>query len=218
MGKIINTSIIDICKNLPLKIIKEIITIYQKETNTRPKSFLNMNVQDLLEVEKSGLVTIGAHTLNHPILKNECDENCDYEITGSIKELQSSWHKIDKKMMRVCFDLDNTLVTYPTVPGDYRTVRPIHRMIELVRKMKADGHTIIIHTARRMETHKYNVGSVIRDIGPVTFQTLSDFDIPCDEILFGKPLADIYIDDRAVNPYRESVESMGYLHPDVVQL
>jgi len=155
--------------------------------------------------------------LKHEIRIRGLYFNGDVYHIGSIKELQSSWHKIDKKMMRVCFDLDNTLVTYPTVPGDYRTVRPIHRMIELARKMKADGHTIIIHTARRMETHKHNVGSVIRDIGPVTFQTLSDFDIPCDEILFGKPIADIYIDDRAVNPYRESVESMGYLHPDVVQ-
>lgn len=133
---------------------------------------------------------------------------------GSLKELNDSWDKIKKPSMRVCFDLDNTLVTYPTIPGDYTTVKPIKRMIDLAKKMKAEGHTIIIHTARRMRTHGGNIGSVIKDIGLITFQNLSDFDIPYDEILFGKPIADIYIDDRAVNPYISSIESMGYLYPE----
>jgi len=136
---------------------------------------------------------------------------------GSLKELTTSWDRLQKPPMRICFDLDNTLVTYPIIPGDYSTVKPIPRMIQLAQKMKAEGHTIIIHTARRMETHKYNTGAVIRDIGPITFKTLEKFDIPYDEILFGKPIADMYIDDRAVNPYRDSTASMGYLHiePDV---
>jgi capsule biosynthesis phosphatase len=132
---------------------------------------------------------------------------------GSLNELKTSWDKITKQPMRVCFDLDNTLVTYPSTPGDYTTVKPVSEMINLARKMKSEGHTIIIHTARRMATHKNNVGSVIKDIGALTFKTLDDFNIPYDEILFGKPIADIYIDDRAVNPYISSIESMGYLYP-----
>jgi len=87
-------------------------------------------------------------------------------------------------------------------------------MIQLAQKMKAEGHTIIIHTARRIETYKYNTGAVIRDIGLITFRTLDEFNIPYDELLFGKPIADIYIDDRAVNPYRNSIASMGYLHTE----
>ena len=136
---------------------------------------------------------------------------------GSLNELQLSWSKLKKEPMRICFDLDNTLVTYPSIPGDYTTVKPISSMIDLARTMKAEGHTIIIHTARRMATHKHNVGAVIRDIGALTFQTLEDFQIPYDEILFGKPIADIYIDDRAVNPYRDSVQSMGYLYKEEVK-
>ncbi len=77
-----------ILKCLPLTRIIEIFTIYQKETNTPRKQFLNMNLDEILEVEKSGLITIGAHTLNHPILKNESDENCYNEITESIVGLQ----------------------------------------------------------------------------------------------------------------------------------
>ena len=47
-----------------------------------------MNLSEILEVEKSGLIKVGAHTLNHPILNNESDENCYKEITESILELQ----------------------------------------------------------------------------------------------------------------------------------
>lgn len=131
---------------------------------------------------------------------------------GSLSELQSSWNRISKPSMRICFDLDNTLVTYPVICGDYRTVRPIPKMIELLQNMKKEGHTIIIHTARRMTTHGYNVGAVIRDIGRITLDTLDAFDIPYDELLFGKPIADMYIDDRAINPYRNDMQCMGYLY------
>lgn len=130
---------------------------------------------------------------------------------GSLKELQHSWDKLKKPSMRVCFDLDNTLVTYPVVPGDYSTVKPIPSMMDLARKLHAEGHTIIIHTARRMATHRHNVGAVVRDIGAQTIQTLADFGIPYDELVFGKPIADAYIDDRSVNPYRDNIRSMGYI-------
>jgi capsule biosynthesis phosphatase len=130
---------------------------------------------------------------------------------GSLKELRQSIGRITRPQMRICFDLDNTLVTYPDVSNDYSTVKPIEPMISLVQRLHNEGHTIIIHTARRMATHKNNVGSVIRDIGRQTFDTLEKFNIPYDELLFGKPIADIYIDDRAVNPYRNDMESMGLI-------
>jgi len=128
---------------------------------------------------------------------------------GSLNELESSLKNIDNPKMRICFDLDNTLVTYPIIPGDYSSVKPIENTIELLRKLHKDGNTIIIHTARRMHTHKHNIGAVIKDIGRVTFDTLDNFNIPYDEIIFGKPIADVYIDDRAVNPYKEDYSFMG---------
>jgi len=142
----------------------------------------------------------------------------DIHHIGSLKELRESLVHIPKRIMRVCFDLDNTLVTYPTVPNDYTTVKPIETMISLAQKLHAEGHTIIIHTARRMLTHKHNIGAAIKDIGMITFQTLSDFKIPYDEIIFGKPIADMYIDDRAMNPYRNDLYSMGYINNSELHL
>jgi tRNA A-37 threonylcarbamoyl transferase component Bud32 len=80
--------------------------------------------------------------------------------------------------------------------------------------LKELGHTIIIYTARRMKTHNGNVGAVISDIGRVTFDTLDKFNIPYDEIYFGKPHAHFYIDDLAINPYISLDKSLGIFSTD----
>ena len=128
---------------------------------------------------------------------------------GTFNEILSNQDILKKNKLRICFDLDNTLVTYPTIPGDYSSVKPILKNIELLNQLKSIGHEIIIYTARRMLTHKHNVGKVMKDIGMVTFQTLNDLNIHYDEIIFGKPIADIYIDDRALNPYFDKISRFG---------
>jgi len=114
------------------------------------------------------------------------------------------------KNLRVCFDLDNTLVTFPAIKDDYTTVEPIEHNINFLRYLKSFGHTIIIYSARRMRTHKGNVGKVACDVGKLTFETLEKFDIPFDEIYFGKPYADFYIDDLAVNCFDDLEKSLGF--------
>jgi peptidoglycan/xylan/chitin deacetylase (PgdA/CDA1 family) len=76
-----------ILKTLPLDRINKIISIYQKETNTPPKEFRNMDLAQIRELHGSDLITFGAHTLYHPILKIETDERINEEITKSITEL-----------------------------------------------------------------------------------------------------------------------------------
>lgn len=116
---------------------------------------------------------------------------------------------------RFCFDLDNTLVTYPKVPNDYTSVEPIYETINYLKKLKDNGHTIIIYTARRMRTHSGNVGSVIADIGQITLDTLKKFEIPFDEIYFGKPYAHFYIDDLMIDPKSDLNKTLGYYMEDV---
>lgn len=111
---------------------------------------------------------------------------------------------------RYCFDFDNTLVTFPKISGDYSTVEPIDKNINLLRYLKRFGHTIIIYTARRMRTHGGNMGKLMKDIGKITFNTLDKFDIPYDEIYFGKPEADVYIDDLAMNCFDDLEKELGY--------
>ena len=123
-------------------------------------------------------------------------------------------HKNLVKPRRFCFDLDNTLVTLPQVPEDYSTVLPKQKNIELVRQLKEAGHHIIIATARRMRTHNGNVGAILADVGMVTLETLKKFNIPCDEIHFGKPWAHVYVDDLAVNALLDTEKELGWTQND----
>lgn len=114
------------------------------------------------------------------------------------------------KAKRICFDLDNTLVSFPQKYGDYTSVKPIEKNINLLRYLKKFNNTIIIYTARRMKTHSGNIGKINADIGKITFDTLEKFDIPYDELYFGKPHADFYIDDLAINSFDNIEKQIGF--------
>ena len=131
---------------------------------------------------------------------------------GSYKEIINNKLEIDNPKLRICFDLDNTLVTYPTIINDYTSVKPIIKNINLLNMLKNKGHEIIIYTARRMTTHNNNIGKVIKDIALTTINTLEKYNIPYDELIFGKPIADIYIDDKSINPFLHNISYFGFFN------
>lgn len=131
---------------------------------------------------------------------------------GTFSEICNNKDVFSKNKLRICFDLDNTLVTNPTIVNDYNTVKPITKNIQLLNNLKNEGHEIIIHTARRMATHKGNIGKVVKDIALITINTLEKFDIQYDELIFGKPIADIYIDDKSLNPYVNNISYFGLFY------
>lgn len=116
---------------------------------------------------------------------------------------------------RFCFDIDGTLVTKPQIENDYTTCEPIEKNINFLRHLKNLGHYIILHTARRMRTHNGNVGRVIQDIGLITQEQLKKFNIPYDELVFGKPYASFYIDDRAINCESSLEKQLGYYNSTI---
>lgn len=115
------------------------------------------------------------------------------------------------RKQRFCFDLDGTLVTFPEAARDYATVKPIESNVKLAQELHAAGHTIIVQTARRMATHGGNVAAVIADIGKLTIETLEKFEIPYDELVFGKPHAHVYIDDNAIHAQMNTFKEIGWL-------
>ncbi len=61
-----------------------------------------------------------------------------------------------------------------------------------------------------MKTHDGNVGKCLCDIGQITFDSLKKFNIPFDEIYFGKPYANVYIDDLAINCCDNLEKELGF--------
>lgn len=153
---------------------------------------------------------------NKPFQYTKIDES-DYICLGTPLQvnmyiLQHFSSSKKYKPTRICFDLDNTLVTYPIIPGDYSTCLPIQKTIDFLKYLKELGNIIIIHTARRMRTHSANLGKVNADIGKLTFDTLERFQVPYDEIYFGKPDADFYIDDKGINCFGNLEKELGYFN------
>jgi len=100
--------------------------------------------------------------------------------------------------MRICIDLDGTICETRKSNESYSDVKPIKNAIIAIKKLKKKGHTIIIYTSRHMKTCNNNIGRITALQGKIIFEWLDKYEIPYDEINFGKPLADIYIDDKSI--------------------
>jgi hypothetical protein len=68
-----------------------------------------------------------------------------------------------------------------------------------------------------MRTHNGNVGAVLADVAQTTFDQLRRYNIPYHEIFFGKPYADIYVDDLAVHANLDTYQELGWIAEDDVQ-
>lgn len=99
--------------------------------------------------------------------------------------------------MRICIDLDGTICEFRKPGQSYADVLPKPGAREFLLHLHNEGHTIIINTARNMQTQNHNLGRVMKNIGKITLDWLDFHNIYYDEIFFGKPNADITIDDRS---------------------
>jgi|SRR5215471_1876094 len=100
--------------------------------------------------------------------------------------------------MRIAVDLDGVIAQLKEPGQTYAEVKPIPGAVERLKELRAAGHYIIINSARNMATCEANLGRVIKNVGKVTLDWLERHGVEYDEIFFGKPNADVYIDDRAV--------------------
>lgn len=100
-------NIFNVLKAFDIKTIHHLLAKYRSQTNTPVKPYQNMSIAELLEVDRDGLVTIGAHTMNHPILNNENNESAAYEINESVTQLASLLgHQVK------CFSYPNGIPDY----------------------------------------------------------------------------------------------------------
>lgn len=102
--------------------------------------------------------------------------------------------------VKYVFDLDGTICSQESY-GMYHMARPINRMIKRMRQLHADGHTVVIFTARGMETWKGDVVAIEKDLRKLTEDWLLKWNVPYDQLIFGKPSADVYVDDKGIQAF-----------------
>lgn len=90
--------------------------------------------------------------------------------------------------MRVCLDFDGVLHNpHDREPG-HRMGKPVHGAAEACWSLSAQGHELVVHTARTSEE---------RHVGHVA-DWLLYFHFPPMAISVCKPQADVYLDDKAL--------------------
>ena len=72
---------------MKLKEIFQVINTIKKEYEIIINKKYNLTKDQLLELNDSNLITFGAHTMNHPILANETNNDSEKEIHESIEKL-----------------------------------------------------------------------------------------------------------------------------------
>ena len=100
--------------------------------------------------------------------------------------------------MKIAIDLDGTICLLKKPDQSYSDLEPVPGAVERLQALNAAGHYIIIVTARNMSTCQGNVGKVMKNVGKITLDWLENHGIEYDEIYFGKPNAELYIDDRSI--------------------
>jgi capsule biosynthesis phosphatase len=100
-------------------------------------------------------------------------------------------------------DVDGTLCDIKAPHETYADVKPRLDMLARLREYQQRGYRILLYTSRNMRTHNHNLGLINKHTAPVLLDWLAKWDVPYDEILFGKPwprTKGFYIDDRAIRP------------------
>ena len=98
------------------------------------------------------------------------------------------------KKLIYCFDLDNVLCK--TAASNYKKSKPIKRNINILSTLKKRGHYIKIFTARYMGRNNENSKLAKKQGYKFTKDQLKNWGVHYDELIFGKPSYDIFVDDK----------------------
>ena len=94
---------------------------------------------------------------------------------------------MEKKVF--CFDIDGTICT--NTDGAYENAKPIADRINKLNALYDQGHEIVLFTARGSTTGI--------DWSEKTTEQMHSWGVKYHKLMFGKPFADIFIDDKAIN-------------------
>ena len=89
-----------------------------------------------------------------------------------------------------CFDIDGVIATITPV-SRYHAAHPITETIDIINELYEQGHTIVLFTARGTESGI--------DWKVLTWDQMRVWGVKYHELLFGKPAADYYIDDKLIS-------------------
>lgn len=107
------------------------------------------------------------------------------------------------KKLTFVFDIDGTICPIKNANENYENIVPHKDVIEKMREYHNGGAYIILYTSRNMNSYRGNIGLINANTAKILLQWLEKWEIPYDEIIYGKPWPGhfgFYVDDRAIRP------------------
>lgn len=104
---------------------------------------------------------------------------------------------------KLVLDIDGTICPIKSKDENYEDLVPYPEMVTKIREYKELGAYIILFTARNMNTHNGQIGLINKHTAKVLMDWLEKWELPYDEIVYGKPWPDrngFYVDDRTIRP------------------
>lgn len=92
-------------------------------------------------------------------------------------------------------DVDGTL-SYWNDDRDYINFKPRQEVIDKINKLYEDGHTIIINTARGMNSLNGDMDKIREEVYPVLSEWLKNNGVKYHKLIMNKPWGHFYVDDR----------------------
>lgn len=103
----------------------------------------------------------------------------------------------------IVIDIDGTLCEGKKQNQSYLEVMPKESVLQKLIEYRENKFYIILYTSRQMRTFQGNIGKINANTAKTLFEWLDKYDIPYDEIHFGKPWCGrngFYVDDKAIRP------------------
>lgn len=101
------------------------------------------------------------------------------------------------------FDIDGTICPIKGAGEGYEDLIPYQNIVDKLRYYKENGARIVLFTSRNMNSFQGNIGLINKNTARVLLDWLDKWNIPYDEIIYGKPWPGhkgFYVDDRTVRP------------------
>lgn len=105
--------------------------------------------------------------------------------------------------MTLVVDVDGTLCPIKDKEEKYEDLVPYVNIVDKLRYYKKQGARIVLNTSRNMNSYQGNLGLINARTAKIMLAWLEKWDIPYDEIVYGKPWpghVGFYVDDRSVRP------------------
>ena len=167
-------------------IMKDIPECYNMPRQQLPKVYYQ---NACIDVIRTNVITIQHSMSGKNIVGYEMKENFDIDTEEEFKRAEE-YLKIKNGNKRFVFDIDGVIAGF-RAGLDYDSAPPVEEMVRIINRLYDMGNYIVLFTARG-----YVTGI---DWRPTTEAQMKRWGLKYHELIFGKPNADYYIDDKMLD-------------------